>query len=53
MCATENKGCASESVALHLFNGCFKLRKPDMVELFREALFEDFLREEILLDLCS
>ena len=35
------------------FDGCLGLRKPDMVELFRTALFDDFLREEIRLNFGS
>ena len=36
-----------------LFDGCLVLRKPDVVELFRIALFADFLRNEIRLNFGS
>ena len=35
------------------FGGCLVLRKPDMVELFRIACFEDLLRDGIRLNRSS
>ena len=36
-----------------LFHGFLVLRKPDMVELFHSAFFEDFLRKEVRLNVGS